>query len=45
MCANFGDPRSRDRELRYKKTQKLLQILALKFIDSLIIPKPPDVQN
>ena len=30
MRANFGDPRSRGRELRHKKK---LQFLTLKFID------------
>ena len=35
MCTNFGDLRSRDRELRHKK----LQILASKVIKSRIIKK------
>ena len=38
MCAKFGDPRSRDRKLRYKKTEKM-RLLAWKFINSLITQK------
>ena len=41
IWANFGDPRPRDRKLRHKKRQ----ILAWKFINSLIIPKPLNVQS
>ena len=45
MGANFGDPRSRVRELRQKKNTKEPQVLAWKVIKLLIIPKPLDEQN
>ena len=45
MCTNFGDPRSRDRELRHKKTLKKRQFLAWKVINSLTTPKPLDAQS
>ena len=32
MCANFGDPRPQDRELRHKKNIKNTAILARKVI-------------
>ena len=44
MCANFGDPRSRDHESRHKKKIKNRQNLARKVNNSLIIPKALDGQ-
>ena len=43
MCANFGDPRSRDRELTHKKHKK--KIFALKDINLFVTQKPLDVQS
>ena len=39
MCANFGDPRSRDRELRHKKNRKM-RFFTWKFINSPVTQKP-----
>ena len=33
MCANFGDPRSRDRKLEHKKNRKKRQLFGRKFIN------------
>ena len=45
-CANYRDPRSRDRELRHKKkTWKKRQFSPWKVINPLIIPKPLDVRS
>ena len=44
MCVNFGDRRSRDRELRHKKRKKR-QFLGRKFIHPLVTQKPFDVPS
>ena len=44
MCVNFGDPRSRDCELRHKKHKKT-DFWFLKFINLPIIQKPLDPQS
>ena len=45
MCANFGDPKSPNRELRHKKKRKKRQFLGQKFIILLIAQKPIDLQS
>ena len=44
VCANFGDPGLRDRELRHKKNIKM-QFLAGKFINLPITQKPLGVHS
>ena len=45
MCANFGDLRSRDRELRQKKKHNKWRFLARKFINLPIAQKPLGVHS